>query len=165
MPGSTVGFVARAEPVCSPGLSALALTSHTTPHQMSRILKPGDPASIPVESAECDVGPAVGRICIASFDAEIQSRNLWQPGNVYSCEPSRNIGANKRSNFVMFGKAFSVESHSVQQSGNPITEIQTGAARSWFVRVARERVTGREYTSQERMQGQGIAGSSVICGA
>src|SRR3981189_1330780 len=103
MPESKLEFVARAEPVCSPGLSALALPSHPTSHQMFRILKTGDPASIPVESAECNVGSAVGRVVIPLFHTEIHSGTFWQPGNVYSCEPSRNIGANKRSNFVMFG--------------------------------------------------------------
>ena len=152
VPESKLEFVARAEPVGGPSLSALSLPPHPTPHQMFGILKTGDPGRIPVKSAECDVGPTVGRIGIAAFDAEIQFRDPGQPRNVYSGEPGRDIRAKNRSDFVMFRKTIGVEGHSIPQSRNSITEIHSRPARSRLVGVAGERVTRREQTPQEGMQ-------------
>ena len=165
MPKSELEFIARAEPIGRPGLSALPLASHPTPHQMTRILKSSDPATVPVEGAICDIASAAGRIGIPSLHAEIQFRDPGKPGNVYSSEPCGYVGAKKGSDFVMFGQAFGVESRSIAESGNPITEIHPGATRARLVGVTGQCVTGREYTPQKGMQGQWIAGTSVIGGA
>ena len=62
----------------------------------------------------------------------------------------------------MFGEAFGVKSHSVPKSGNPVTEIHSRPARTWFVGVAGEGIACGKDASQERMQGQRVARSSVI---
>src|SRR5208282_5776284 len=103
-------------------------------HQVTCILKAGDPGGIPVKSALGNVATDVRRIGVTSLDAEIELRNPGKSGNIDSRQPGRNVGSKDWRDFVVLGSTLSIERRPVPHSWNPVTEIQTGTARSWFVR-------------------------------
>src|SRR5208282_3340873 len=98
------------------------LAPYPAAHQMSGVLKTGKPGCIPIKGAECNVACAVGGISVAALDTEIQFRDPGQLRDIDSREPSRNIWAKNRRNFVMFGETLSVKGHSVSQTRNPVAE-------------------------------------------
>src|SRR5438132_13706430 len=116
------------------------------------ILETGDPGCVPVKGAEGDVASTIGRVGVAAFDAEIQFRNPGKSGDVQAGDPGRNVGSNERRDFVMFRETLSVEGGFIAEARNPITKIQTRAARSWLVGSAGVCIAGRDRTSQESMQ-------------
>src|SRR6202522_2589060 len=106
----------------------------------------------------------MGGIRIAAFETEVQLGNLGQSGYIDARKPRSDIRTHEGADFVVFGETFGVEGHPVTEPGNPITEIQSGAARSWFVGVAALCVACGKYAPQERVQGQWITGASIISG-
>jgi len=161
MPEFKLEFVTRTEPIRGPGLHALPFATNPMAHQIARVSKSRNPSRVVIKKTRPHV--AANRwIRIDTFGAKIHFRKFRQFGNVDSAQPRCNIRTNDRTDRVVLGHPICVKR---QAAPNAITEIQTGPPGTGFVRSTWYRRVGRENTSRERVEGQGIIWATIICGS